>query len=209
MEVGTWILTMDIALMGVLVAFCIRALRLPNTFKHSRRLTELEVSLRTLIREAASTGATFNDELIARKQDLEKLLLELEQNGARLISAKEASRFVLNDLAQIEERGKVLRQNLDDQVQAARNILDSFQAEVIERVSGDVPEAPSFKAAVSILEREPSASMVQPIKQAQSALEEMVEKVVESSVPKAEVRREMSDRFEELTVIPEFKEHRL
>jgi hypothetical protein len=209
MEVGTWILIMDIALMGVLVAFSIRALRLPNTFKHSRRLTELEVSLRTLIREAASTGATFNDELIARKQDLEKLLLELEQNGARLVSAKEASRYVLNDLAQIEERGRTLRQNLDDQVQAARNILGSFQTEVVERVSGDVPEAPSFRAAVSVQEREPSASLVPPLKQAQSALEEMVEKVVESSVPLGDVSQGGADRFEELTVIPEFKEHHL
>jgi hypothetical protein len=72
-------IALDSAIAFLLLVFIGRSLRLPHTLRHSKRLTELEVSLRTLVREATVSGSNLNDELRKRRGELEKSLQEIER----------------------------------------------------------------------------------------------------------------------------------
>jgi hypothetical protein len=145
-----WVVVTDILLMLAVIIFTFKALRAPNAFRHSKRLGDLESSLRSLIREATTSGTTLNDELLVRKQELEKLLLELEQSGSRLMSSKESAVRILCDMREFEQRSSALRGELSALSQKAQSLSERLESAFQQGELSQAPVARSFAGSVTI-----------------------------------------------------------
>jgi hypothetical protein len=83
-NISTWKLFVDLALMGSLLILCFRFLKTPSSFRMSKKIGELEGTLKSLIKEAESSGRGLNDQLLSRHSELRKLLYELDSVEHRL-----------------------------------------------------------------------------------------------------------------------------
>ncbi len=80
-----WIkLAIDVGLFFSLVLFGLRMVRSSGPRVNLGRMTELEGSLRGLLREADSGSRALTDQLFKRQKDLEKLLFDIETIEGRL-----------------------------------------------------------------------------------------------------------------------------
>ncbi len=93
-----WKLITDFGLMGSLIYFAIRFLK-SQTSANPHQLQELHSGLRSAIREADVAGKTLNEQLITRKQNLERLLSDVqsaENRLHRIIDSVEEKKSALN-----------------------------------------------------------------------------------------------------------------
>lgn len=79
-----WRLGTDILLMLSLIWLAVRHVRSASTTRARREVAQLDQSLKTLIKEADTSGRNLNEQLRKRQQELEKLLSELESGENNL-----------------------------------------------------------------------------------------------------------------------------
>ncbi len=79
----TWKLLTDCGLLGSLIYFALRYLR-NQSAANPHQLQELHNGLRNAIREADQAGKSLNQQLITRKQSLEKLIFDVQSAESRL-----------------------------------------------------------------------------------------------------------------------------
>jgi len=148
MGLESWTLMIDILLMGTVGIFTYKSLRTPNTFRHSKRLGELDSSLRMLIREASTAGATLNDELIIRRQELEKLLQELELNASRFSQGRDGAFKILGDLKEFEQKSSQIRNEIQELYASAHFLGERLEALCVTGEMAAPPAAKTFEGAV-------------------------------------------------------------
>ena len=177
----------DLGLMSSVLLLVYRSLRVPNALRQSQRLSDLEVSLQSLIKEATSAGDLLNQELQERRRELEKLLKEIELSGGRLGQARLKAEALLptlkSDLEALTsgvdslkleiERGRITRQTLTE----LHAKLES------ERI----PKAPTFTGRVSFQLRDVGRKAKLQNRVRPGGLEEQIElDIINDGIPKEE-----------------------
>lgn len=156
MGLESWKLTIDILLTATVGLFSYKSLRTPNTFKHSKRLGELDSSLRMLIREASTAGSTLNDELIIRKQELERLLQEMEISASRLSQGRDGAFKILGDLREFEQKSSQIRTEIKDLYASAHSLGERLEELCITGEMAAPPAAKAFEGSVKFSSSKPA-----------------------------------------------------
>jgi hypothetical protein len=156
MGLESWKLVIDILLMTTVGLFTYKSLRTPNTFRHSKRLGELDASLRMLIREASSAGSTLNDELIIRKQELERLLQELELTASRLSQGRDGAFRILGDLREYEQKSCQIRTEIKELYASAQSLGERLEELCVAGEMAAPPAARAFEGAVRFASSKPA-----------------------------------------------------
>lgn len=156
MGLESWKLVIDILLMTTVGLFTYKSLRAPNTFRHSKRLGELDSSLRMLIREASTAGTTLNDELIIRKQELERLLQELELTASRLSQGRDGAFKILGDLKEYEQKSAQIRTEIKELYTSAQSLGERLEELTVAGEMAAPPAAKGFEGAVKFASSKPA-----------------------------------------------------
>ena len=122
-----WKLVTDFGLLGSLVYFAYRFLR-NQTPVNPHQMQELQNGLRGAIREADQAGKGLNEQLIQRKQNLEKLLIDLETAESRVNRAVNAAEESKGELEILISKTKQAKDEISYQskpAKAAKNV-DKF-----------------------------------------------------------------------------------
>jgi hypothetical protein len=156
MGLESWKLLIDILLMATVALFTYKSLRTPNTFRHSKRLGDLDSSLRMLIREASTAGSTLNDELMIRKQELERLLQDMEVTASRLSQGRDGAFKILGDLKEFEQKSSQIRTEIKELYASAHSLGERLEELCITGEMAAPPAARAFEGSVTFASSKPA-----------------------------------------------------
>jgi ABC-type transporter Mla subunit MlaD len=152
-------LLVDFGLMASVAAFVVKCLRVPDVLKHNKRLNELEVTLQSLIREATVAGNALNQELIDRKNELEKLLMDVEKTVVKLNKARELCQKGFEDLNSTISTAKIEQENLVRVIANSKDISKSLQDFNNENLNHVIPKPPTFGKTVKIKKKKKNLTL--------------------------------------------------
>jgi len=101
-----------------------------------------------LIREASTAGSTLNDELIIRKQELERLLQELELTASRLSQGRDGASKILGDLREYEQKSSQIRSEIKELYASAQSLGERLEELCIAGEMAAPPAAKAFEGSV-------------------------------------------------------------
>jgi hypothetical protein len=141
----------DAILMIAVVAFVMRSLRNPGAIGYSRRMNELEGSLKMLIREATSAGTNLNDELITRSKELERLLSEVADATIKATHSRDSALHVMGDLQAFKRRLIELGSEIEELSSSTRTLGERLNSAML---SGEIvekaPQSRNFSDVVRV-----------------------------------------------------------
>jgi DNA repair exonuclease SbcCD ATPase subunit len=149
-------LVVDFGLMITVGLFVYKCLKVPDALKHNRRLNELEATLQSLIREASVAGDMLNQELQDRRNELEKVLMEVEKMVAKLNRLRELCETTNSELKNtaelVRQDSSELQAQLCNSQESIRNLEELNQM----TLNNSVPLPPKFNKAVKIKKKQPT-----------------------------------------------------